>query len=157
MSTTTTNRCPYFTRLFARVQSSIGGTMKIKSMLGFCFLFVFAAILSPGSANARILTNLSGTEAHVSNNSVFMPQSTVVQCEDGSILEFFYVQRIIINGKPEMVLTEFTYAPGTHELYLEGTCDGQNLYGLSSCACRSAAFIDSVFIKNIEAVRWPTL
>ena len=151
---TTTNGCPK--RLFARVRSSIGATIKIKPISGFCFLFVFAAILNVGSANARILTTLSGTQAHVTNN-VFEALSTYVQCGDGSYELFNYRQRMVINGKVEMVLTEFIWDVGTYDLFLIGQCDGKNLYAMGSCACRTTAFIDTVFIKDIEAVRWPSL
>ncbi len=153
---TTTNGCPYFTRLFARVRSSIGGTMKIKSISAFCFLFVFAAITNVGSADAKILTTLTGTEVHVTNN-VFEAFNTEVQCGDGSSEIFNYRQRMVINGKVEMVLTEFIWDVGTYDSYFERVCDGKNLYGMGTCACRSAAFIDTVFIKDIEAVRWPSL
>lgn len=153
---TTTNGCPYFTGLFAGVQSSIGGTMKIKSISAFCFLFVFVAILNPGSANATILTSLSGTEVRITNN-VFEALGTEVQCGDGSSLYFNYVQRVVINGKVEMALTEFIRDVGTYETTLLGQCDSRNWYGLGTCACRSEALTDIVFIKDIEPVRWPSL
>jgi hypothetical protein len=148
---TTTKGCSYFTRLFARVQSSIGATIKIKSIPGFCILFVFAAILNATSANATILTSLSGTEAHVTNN-VFEAFNTEVQCGDGSSLIFNYRQRMVINGKVEMVLTEYIHDVGTYDLTLLGECGGSNLYGLGTCACRTTAFTNTISIMDIETV-----
>jgi hypothetical protein len=128
--------------------------MKIKS---FCFLFVFVAILNTGSANATMLTSLSGSEVHITNN-VFDYFNTEVECGDGSSYMFNYRQRVVIDGKVEMALVEFIYPDiGTYETAFIGRCDGRNLYALGSCACRSAALTHNVFIKNIEPVRWPSL
>jgi len=129
--------------------------MKIKSISRFCFLFVLAAILNAGSANATILTSLSGTEAHITNN-VFDAIGTEVQCGDGSSLVFNYVQRMVINGKVEMVLTEFINDVGTYELTLLGECGGKNLYGLGTCACRptgSAAVNIETAPQEVSAFR----
>ena len=130
--------------------------MKIKSISAFCFLFVLVAILNAGSVNANILTSHTSTEVHITNN-VFEAFATEVQCGDGSSLTFNYLQRVVINGKVEMVLAEFIYEVGTFETALYGQCDGRNLYGLGVCACRSAALTDLVFIKDTEPVRWPSL
>jgi hypothetical protein len=147
---TTTNGCSYFTKLFARVQPSIVATIKIKSIPGLCILFVCAAILNAGSANANILTSLSGTEAHVTNN-VFEAFNTEVQCGDGTLLTFNYRQRMVINGKVEMVLTESIVDVGTYDLTFLGECNGSNLYGLGTCACRTTAFTNTT-IRDIETV-----
>jgi hypothetical protein len=153
---TATNGCSYFTRLFARVQSSIRATLKIKAIPGLCILVLFAAIFNTGSANANILTSLSGTEAHVTNN-VFEAFNTEVQCGDGSLLTFHYRQRMVINGKVEMVLSEFILDVGTYDLTFLGECNGNNLYGLGTCACKTTAFtntsimdIESIATLNIE-------
>lgn len=145
---TTTNGFLYFTRLFARVQSSIGAAIKIKSISGFCILFVFAAIMNAGSANANILTTLSGTEAKVTNNT-FQPQIFEAGCG-----LFAYVQRMLINGKVEMVKTEFVYQVGTYTLTFYGTCGGYNLYGLGTCACKRPdfKFKSTVSLKGILTV-----
>jgi hypothetical protein len=127
--------------------------MNIKS---FCFLFMFVAILNAGLANANILTSLSGTEVHITNN-VYEALGTQVECGDGRSLEFNYLQRMVINGKVELVLAEAILDVGTYETTFFGQCDGKNLYGLGSCACRSAALTDMVFIKDRETVVWPAL
>lgn len=147
MSTTTNGR----RRFFGLVPSSIVTTMKTKPVSGFCFLFVFAAIMNAGSANARILTTLSGTQAHITNN-VFEAQNTEVLCDDGSIIVFNYVQRMVIGGKVEMVLTEFIYDVGTYDLVLSGQCDGKNLYLTGTCECLTTNFKNTGFIKDIETV-----
>jgi|SRR5687767_4463813 len=131
--------------------------MKIKSISAFCSLVMFVAILNAGSANATLLTSLSGTEVHITQN-VFEAFSTYVECGDGNSLQFNYRQRVVIDGKVELALVEFIYRDtGTYETTFLGQCDGRNLYGLGSCACRSAALTDLVFIKDMEAVRWPAL
>jgi len=129
--------------------------MKIKSISAFCFLFVFVA-LNAGSANATILTSLSETEVHITNN-VYEAFGTHVECGDGSSLDFNYLQRMVIDGKVELVLAEYILDVGTYETTFYGQCDGKNLYGLGTCACRSAALTDMVFIKEMELVRWPSL
>lgn len=143
----------FSTSLFARVQSSIGATMKINSISRFCILFVFAAIINVGSANAIILTTLSGAQAHVTNN-VFEALNTEVQCGDGNSLTFNYRQRMVINGKVEMVLTEFIWDVGTYDMFLIGQCGGKNLYVMGTCQCMRIdfKFKNTVSTKNIETV-----
>jgi hypothetical protein len=150
MSTTKNGFC---TRLFARVQSSIVATMKINSSSRFCILFVFAAIINAGSANAKILTTLSGSQAQVTNN-VFEAFNTEVQCGDGSIEVFNYRQRMVINGKVEMVLTEFIWDVGTYDLFLIGQCDGKNLYAMGNCQCirTDFKFKNTLCTKDKETV-----
>ena len=133
--------------------------MKIRSVSRFCFLFVLALVLNAGSANATILTGLSGTEAHITNN-VFDAIGTEVQCGDGSSLVFNYVQRMVINGKVEMVLTEYINDVGTYELTLLGECGGKNLYGLGTCACRPTAAAVNMetarAVMIVARVKWHT-
>ena len=153
---TTTNGYPI--SFFGRVQSSKRAIVKVNSISSFCILFVFAAILNAGSANARILTTLSGTQAHITNN-VFEALNTEVQCGDGSSEIFNYVQRIVINGKVEMVLTEFIYQVGTYDLILSGQCDGKNLYSMGTCECISTGvnFKNTESSMDLEAVATVTI
>lgn len=147
----TTNGCPYFTTLYSRIQSSIGASIKIKSISGICMLFVVAAVMNAGSANATILTKLTGTELHVTNN-VYEALNTEVQCGDGSVNVYNYRQRMVINGKVEMVLTEFIYAVGTYEMISYGQCNGSNVYGLGSCSCLKTDLIKQVPVPDLKTV-----
>lgn len=100
----------------------------------FCIALAFV-IMNVSSANARILTTLSGTEVIVTKNSDFEPATIIIECGDGTDFQFNYYQRVIINGKTAMVPVEFVYDVGTYPLYLEGQCGGYNLYGVGTCSC----------------------
>ena len=137
----TTNGSSHFTRPFAQPLSSVSANKK-QPLPVLYFLFILAAVMNAGSAHAYILTKLQGTQAHVTNN-VFQAEVTHVDCSNGQSLDFFYVQRMIINGKVEMVLTEFIYEVGTYDLLPFGECNGSTLYGLGSCACLTTAFTNA--------------
>lgn len=105
-----------------------------KSMAISCIFLVFAAIINPSTANANILTTLSGTELLITKN-VFQYEFLSNECG-----VFSYRQRIIIDGKTEMVLTDRIYEVGKYTLTFHGQCDGYNLYGVGSCDCIAATF-----------------
>lgn len=136
-----------FTSLFVRLQSLTGITMNKKFTSVFCIVLGFA-IMSVSPANARILTTLSGTQVTVTKNSVFEPETIIVECGDGSTFEFNYYQRVIINGQTAMVAVEVVYPVGTHTLYLEGQCGGYNVYGVGSCSCKRTDFNIKTDFKN---------
>jgi hypothetical protein len=110
------------------------------------FALVFIANMNVSPANARLLTSLTSTEVIVSEN--YITQITVTECEGG--VEFRYLQRVIINGKPVMVPVEYVYPAGTHQMNLEGTCDGLNLYGVSTCSCLETPVISLEFFPAKE-------
>jgi hypothetical protein len=112
--------------------------MKQRS-IGIVIALIFAAVLSSSPVNARLATSLSGTQVTITANSSYEPVSTEIEC-NGEFYSFNYRQRVVINGVTAIVLTEFVYAPGTHTLYLQGTCGDLNFYGATSCACLTTEF-----------------
>lgn len=94
-----------------------------------CIIFIFFAMLNANPAKANIITALSGTSVHIANK-VFDYISVDQTCGT-----FNYKQRMVIDGKTELVLTESIYEVGTYTLTFIGVCDGYNLYGVGSCAC----------------------
>ena len=143
------NVCSCCTSPFVRSQPSKAPGMNSTFIAIFCFLF--AMITNMGSAHARILTTLQGTEAHVTNN-VFQAEVTQLWCSNGELLEFWYVQRMIIGGKVEMVLTEAIVDVGTYALTILGECNGKTLYGLGTCACLTADFKEKSSFETIGTV-----
>ena len=129
----TTPACPAITKK---------GLKKLISI--FFFVFVFIANINLSPANARFLTSATGTELNISNNSFDYER---VDNDCGS---FAYLQRVIINGQTLMVLTEFIYPAGTHQMTLVGNCDGLNLYEAGTCSCFNTRVIKFQFFPTIE-------
>ena len=114
-----------------------------------CFVFVFIANMNLSPANARLLTSVIGTELNVSYNSF---DYELLENDCGS---FVYLQRVIINGKTIMVLTEFLYPAGTHQMTLVGNCDGLNLYEAGTCSCFNNKLMKLELFPTIDLVTPP--
>jgi hypothetical protein len=100
--------------------------------------WAIAVVSIATQADARILAPLSGAYVMVSGE-----YRTAVDSRCG--YTFNYLQRMTIEAavpapgpRSMLIATESVYAPGRHQLYLQGTCDGYNVYGVGSCACAAS-------------------
>src|SRR5688572_15768015 len=98
-----------------------------------CIVMVFAAIMQVSQAKATILTTLAGATEATVTKSVF--DAEVFERDCGI---FSYLQRMVINGQPVQVITEYIYDIGKYELTYLGECDGYAQYGVGTCACLTA-------------------
>jgi hypothetical protein len=104
---------------------------------------IMATILSVNRANATIATTESASRVVVTKqaNSVSF---------DLCSYHFNFEQRMIINGQLMMILTTQENSPGPHDLLLIETCDGYNIYQVSSGNSLTIDFPNPSITNNAE-------